>query len=120
MASETTKSIACDTGNDIPPVIDLSMPEDELVEQVKTACHRWGFFQITGHCVDEPLRNRFESAMRAFFALPDEDKMKCERSAANARGFVREEMTKSGSLTYSRLSVSLSRYYVSLSVFPAI
>ena len=75
-------------------MIDLSASEEELVDQVKNACQRWGFFQITAHEVDDELRNRFESMMRAFFALPEEDKMQCERSADNARGFVREEMTK--------------------------
>ena len=65
--------------DDAPPVIDLSTSEEELVDQVKTACQRWGFFQITAHGIKDELRDRFESMMRAFFALPEDDKAECER-----------------------------------------
>merc|ERR1711998_606354 len=69
-----------------PPVLDLTAPEAELVAAVRAACERWGFFQVQGHGVRPELRARFEAAMRDFFALDAEEKLRVERSATNARG----------------------------------
>jgi len=78
-----------------PPLINLAnLNEQELVQQVQEACQRWGFFQVVGHEVALPMRERFEHMMRGFFALSPEDKVACERSASNARGYVAREMTK--------------------------
>jgi len=80
---------------DAPPVIDMQgLTEHQLVERVRAACQRWGFFQIVGHGVDPAIRDRFEHTMRQFFALPTDQKLLCERSASNARGYVAREMTK--------------------------
>jgi len=80
---------------DEPPVIDMrGLTEPQLVERIRQACHRWGFFQLVGHGVDPAIRERFEHAMRQFFALPVDQKLLCERSASNARGYVAREMTK--------------------------
>lgn len=77
------------------PIIDLHLDEAQLVAQVRQACSRWGFFQVVNHGVDPLTRNRFERYMREFFALPVSDKMKVERSADNARGYVGREKTAS-------------------------
>lgn len=82
---------------DAPPVIDLARLEtqpDAVARDVFDACSQWGFFQLVNHGVDDELRRQFDNQTRAFFALPDDAKHALRRSAANARGFYDDELTK--------------------------
>jgi len=79
---------------DQPPVISLAQSDEDLAVAVSAACERWGFFQVVDHGVNERIREMFDKASRNFFALDNQEKLKCERSADNARGFVAREQTK--------------------------
>lgn len=66
--------------NDAVPTIDLAAAHDgeqkraALVAAIDDACRGTGFFALTGHDIDAPLRLEMLDAARAFFALPDEAK----------------------------------------------
>jgi isopenicillin N synthase-like dioxygenase len=64
-------------------VIDISalrsdgslLPEAASVGRaIDAACRDAGFFYVTGHGVDPELQRRLDSAARAFFARPDDEK----------------------------------------------
>ena len=78
------------------PNIDISNGLDtpELIEQLQDACEGWGFFQITGHGIDIELRQKFFSAMTAFFDLPKAKKLQLSRSEHNYWGYYDKELTK--------------------------
>ena len=78
------------------PVIDIHNLEHdpEVLYQVHQACRDWGFFQIVGHSVPADLLDATHASMRAFFALPIEEKHAIERSATNSWGFYDRELTK--------------------------
>jgi isopenicillin N synthase-like dioxygenase len=62
------------------PVIDLS--EKDVPARIEAACRETGFFYVTGHGVPAVLRSALDTAARAFFSLPDNDK----QEIAMARG----------------------------------
>ncbi|GAB3860179.1 isopenicillin N synthase family dioxygenase [Dactylosporangium cerinum] len=66
---------------DALPVIDISDPA-VAAPQIEAACRRSGFFYVTGHGVPAELIDRLDAAARAFFALPEPDKLEI----AMARG----------------------------------
>ncbi|GAA3223872.1 isopenicillin N synthase family dioxygenase [Dactylosporangium siamense] len=66
---------------DALPVIDISDPA-VAAPQIEAACRRSGFFYVTGHGVPAELTGRLDAAARAFFALPEPDKLEI----AMARG----------------------------------
>lgn len=77
------------------PVIDLSAPEDVVVEQIAKACSTFGFFQVTSHGVPPALVDAFREQMRLYFeGLPYETKIQWKRNERNARGFFDDELTK--------------------------
>ncbi|KAL5562506.1 hypothetical protein UlMin_032253 [Ulmus minor] len=87
------------------PLIDLSAissidskPDqaaiEELVREIGSACKVWGFFQVINHGVALEARRNIESAMRKFFALPLEEKMKVRRDEVNVLGYYDAENTK--------------------------
>mmetsp|Transcript_20309 Transcript_20309/g.61856 ORF Transcript_20309/g.61856 Transcript_20309/m.61856 type:complete len:390 (-) Transcript_20309:345-1514(-) len=81
------------------PVIDLrpallGEPPAALVREMASACEGWGFFQVVNHGLDSGLRARFESQMRAFFALDMGVKRQIKRDGGNARGWYDDELTK--------------------------
>jgi len=55
---------------------------DEVAERIDAACRDVGFFGIVGHGIDAVLLERLDTAARAFFALPDDEKS----AIAMARG----------------------------------
>ncbi|CAN1136879.1 1-aminocyclopropane-1-carboxylate oxidase homolog 12 [Linum perenne] len=67
------------TEEDLPrvPVIDLSQgrPEWEVVEQIREAAERWGFFQIVNHGMAAEVMEEMLSATRNFHELRSEEKM---------------------------------------------
>jgi isopenicillin N synthase-like dioxygenase len=77
------------------PVIDISgfngsdaSARQRVVEGVKHACERVGFFVITGHQIPEALIRSAFSNGRAFFARPLEEKMRIKRPGPGiSRGY---------------------------------
>jgi len=83
---------------DAVPVIDASSlaegrPE-AMVDEVRDACSKWGFFQLTNHGVDPDITGEFQEHMHKFFALPPHVKDGIRRSADNSRGYFDDELTK--------------------------
>ncbi|KAL3669868.1 hypothetical protein V7S43_005245 [Phytophthora oleae] len=66
----------------------------EIIENVRAAASKWGFFYIASHGLPEQEVGEFQSAMRSFFRLPKEIKRTIRRSATNNRGYVESELTK--------------------------
>jgi isopenicillin N synthase-like dioxygenase len=66
---------------DALPVIDISDPAT-AAPAIEAACRSSGFFYVKGHGVPGSLTDRLDAAARAFFALPEQDKMEI----AMARG----------------------------------
>ncbi|MPZ79774.1 MAG: isopenicillin N synthase family oxygenase [Actinophytocola sp.] len=61
------------------PVIDVSDPTAAAGE-IERACRDTGFFYVTGHGVPASLRSRLDAESRAFFALPEQEKLEIEMS----------------------------------------
>ncbi|MEV0128098.1 2-oxoglutarate and iron-dependent oxygenase domain-containing protein [Dactylosporangium sp. NPDC050688] len=66
---------------DALPVIDIS-DLATAAPQIEAACRSSGFFYVTGHGVPAELTDRLDAAARAFFALPEQEKLEI----AMARG----------------------------------
>ena len=81
---------------DALPVIDISDPT-AAAGQIEAACRDSGFFYVTGHGVPVELTDRLDAAARAFFALPERDKLEIAmaRGGRAWRGFfpVGDELT---------------------------
>ena len=73
------------------PVIDLSQPDEVLIEQIVQACSTHGFFQVTSHNVPLDL---FREQMKDYFALSHATKIRWKRNERNARGYFDDELTK--------------------------
>lgn len=56
-----------------------------LARDLVAACHQVGFFLLTDHGVDEDLISRYFTALKSFFALPEETKHLIAK--ANSRHF---------------------------------
>ncbi|RFA14422.1 oxidoreductase [Subtercola boreus] len=90
-----TTSLAA--GSDLRlPVLDLSRLDrgdaeaEAFRSELRQATHEFGFFYLTGHGVPQPLIDRVIGAARAFFALPEADKLAIENlQSAQFRGYTR-------------------------------
>ncbi|KAI6114509.1 hypothetical protein F5141DRAFT_1291217 [Pisolithus sp. B1] len=75
------------------PVIDIgraSTPEERaaLARQIRDACVKVGFFYVSNHGIPQEIIDAVFSAMKAYFSLPLETKMKLyHRKGANYRGY---------------------------------
>jgi isopenicillin N synthase-like dioxygenase len=75
------------------PLIDLTAsdlpgPErDAVVETIRRACEDVGFLVVGNHGVDASSIAGIENAAREFFALPDEEKLRCTRTGGAYRGY---------------------------------
>lgn len=77
------------------PVIDIAdLERADTLDAIDAACRDWGFFQIVGHGIDEPLIAALRGQMRAFFAQPLATKRRISRTAENPWGFFDRELTK--------------------------
>lgn len=69
------------------PVIDIGKlardgADEQAAREIEAACRSSGFFYVIGHGVDPALISRLDHAARAFFALPETEKLEI----AMARG----------------------------------
>ena len=81
--------------SDSVPVIaigELDSPQSRAA--IDEACRDWGFFQVTGHGIDQSVVNEIFAMSRAFFAQPAADKRRILRDADNPWGFFDKELTK--------------------------
>jgi len=63
------------TENSIP-IIDISLESDFIVKLIRKSCIEVGFFYLTGHGIDSQFINQVFEASKAFFKLPENEKMK--------------------------------------------
>jgi isopenicillin N synthase-like dioxygenase len=68
------------------PVVDMGDPSGDLVAQVGEACERIGFFTIVNHGVPPRVIDEAWAAARAFFDLPESDKLRL--ALGDRRGLV--------------------------------
>jgi isopenicillin N synthase-like dioxygenase len=81
--------------NQTLPVIDIADLASEATRgAIDAACCDWGFFQVTGHGIDERTITALRREMRAFFAQPLEAKRAIVRTAENPWGFYDQELTR--------------------------
>jgi isopenicillin N synthase-like dioxygenase len=78
------------------PILDFSRlggtdaDADAFREELREATHDYGFFYLPGHGVPAELEQRLHETVRAFFALPDEDKLAIENlRSPHFRGYTR-------------------------------
>lgn len=77
------------------PVLDLTrLDSPATLRALDRACREWGFFQVTGHGIDEQVLREVLAAAHRFFALPMAEKQRIARSADNPWGFFDRELTK--------------------------
>jgi isopenicillin N synthase-like dioxygenase len=65
------------------PVVDISPflkspssdAADQVVRQMRHACHTYGFFYLVGHGVSEEVRRGHLDRAKLFFTLSEEEKM---------------------------------------------
>lgn len=67
---------------------------DREMQRLRYAAENWGFFELQGHAIEEQRMQDLFAAQRAFFALPDDEKLSLGRTAINARGYNPRELTK--------------------------
>src|SRR3954465_1592233 len=85
------------------PIIDLSAadrgPQSRalLHAQLHSAAHDVGFFQLIGHGVSEAETTALTGAMRAFFALPEADRLAVSNlNSPHFRGYTRTGDERTG------------------------
>ncbi|MFJ3672102.1 isopenicillin N synthase family dioxygenase [Streptomyces sp. NPDC090106] len=85
------------------PIIDLSAADRGpqaralLRAQLHSAAHDVGFFQLIGHGVTREETERLTGAMRAFFALPETDRLALDNvNSPHFRGYTRTGDERTG------------------------
>jgi isopenicillin N synthase-like dioxygenase len=77
------------------PVIDIAaLEQPDTLEALDRACRDWGFFQVTGHGIEQSVIDEVFAVSRDFFARPTAAKREVLRSAENPWGFFDQELTK--------------------------
>ena len=74
-----------------PFAADESSPEAQaFVDELREVVHTVGFLYVTGHGVDPELATRIHDVTRAFFALPEADRLEIENvNSPQFRGYTR-------------------------------
>lgn len=73
---------------DALPVLDLG--DGDFVDELRRTCHEIGFFYLAGHGIDEALNDEVLDVARAFFALPEAERLAIENvHSAQFRGYTR-------------------------------
>jgi isopenicillin N synthase-like dioxygenase len=78
-------------GETVPyvPIIDISRDPAVVSEELDEVCRTIGFFQITGHGIDDGVADGAWDAATRFFDLPLEDKLSVERPTPDyAYGYI--------------------------------
>ncbi|MGW3463358.1 isopenicillin N synthase family dioxygenase [Streptomyces olivaceoviridis] len=96
----TTRTV---TSYDQLPIIDLSAADGDpraralLHAQLHSAAHDVGFFQLVGHGVTRAETDALLTAMRAFFALPEADRLALDNvGSPHFRGYTRTGDERTG------------------------
>lgn len=77
------------------PVIDIEEIERaDSLAAIDRACREWGFFQVTGHGIDQRLLADVMSVSQQFFGQPSGEKRRILRDADNPWGYYDKELTK--------------------------
>lgn len=77
------------------PVIDIEeLERTDSLAAIDRACREWGFFQVTGHGIDQQLLADVMAVSRQFFAQSSEEKRRILRDADNPWGYYDKELTK--------------------------
>ena len=95
---------AAATGSDLQlPEIDISKlhgsaeERAEMAAELRRVLHNFGFFYLRGHGVDPKVCERALDASKAFFALPEEDKLAIAMTrSAQFRGYCRAGLELTG------------------------
>ena len=74
---------------DISPYLEDPTSADsvKVIDNVRTACTTTGFFSLKGHGISRELKQRVFEAMKALFALPEDEKMKLKSPVLVTRGY---------------------------------
>ncbi len=92
------------------PLVDLSgafepgSQRDQVVDVIRRACEDVGFLVITGHGVADEVVQRIDSVSRAFFSMPEEEKLTYAGAPGIYRGFT---PSQASALALSREDESL-------------
>ncbi|KAK2980703.1 hypothetical protein RJ640_001275 [Escallonia rubra] len=70
------------------PVVSLSLPHDDLVDEVSKACSEWGFFLVTDHGISSALIQRLQEVGKEFFELPQGKKESCRDFIGQNQKFI--------------------------------
>jgi len=77
------------------PVIDIGKDDQSgIIRQIGLACRDFGFFQITGHGINDAIFTTLQQQSDLFFDQSTEVKHRLLRSAENVWGFYDQELTK--------------------------
>ncbi|KAK9896085.1 Clavaminate synthase-like protein [Cystobasidium minutum MCA 4210] len=72
------------------PIVDLQQPEEKIVESIRDACARVGFFYLTGHGVPNKVIDAGFAEAKRFFDLPLEEKEKIDiHKSENMKGYTK-------------------------------
>lgn len=85
-------SSAAANENVMIPVIDLQglwreEEQQNIIEQIGSACKKWGFMQIINHGVSENLLENINMQGRGLFSLPFEQKLNAKRAPDGVTGY---------------------------------
>lgn len=73
------------------PIVDLALPEHEVVEAMRKACCDIGFFYLAGHGVPSELVEATFAQAARFFKLDTDEKMKIDihNKSSNFKGYTK-------------------------------
>ncbi|EED18007.1 1-aminocyclopropane-1-carboxylate oxidase, putative [Talaromyces stipitatus ATCC 10500] len=83
-------------GDEVIPTVDISAwlsstasPEskNKVVEEVRSACNKYGFFNLVGHGIPAEAREKIFGCTKKFFDLPLEEKMKISVDKSLGKSF---------------------------------
>ena len=110
------------------PLLDLSrldagpQPRQQFLDELRFAARHIGFFYLTGHGIDPALLAQVQQQARAFFALPDADKLAVGMiNSAHFRGYNRaaSEITRGQPDLREQFDVGAEREPLNVQQHPA-
>ena len=88
----------------------------ELLQQVRTACVEWGFFQVKNHGVSLSLMKQMQQVVHEFLELPSEEKNKMRFASLDGRANLAGGYTSNYTMSEGGISNWSDR--LSLRMFP--